>query len=102
MPRVKCPNCGAQAPEGAPECPGCGVLFSKLKALKEREKREAAEFLALSEKPLPSASSLWRGRAAAAAVVMLWLIGLFAYLIADINRRAEKKLPPGTIVPVRR
>jgi uncharacterized membrane protein YvbJ len=103
MPGVKCSNCAAEASEGAAECPKCGVLFAKLKAQKEREKREAAEFLAAAEKPAPSAPpDPWKGRLAAAAVVLIWFVILFAYIVMDLNRRAEKSMPPGTVVPVRR
>ena len=101
MPRVKCPNCAAASPEGAAECPKCGLLFAKVKAQREREKREAAEFLAQAEKPLPVPPDPWKHRLVAAGVVMLWFVLLFAYFIRDINRRAEKNLPPGTVVPAR-
>lgn len=98
---MKCPHCLAEAPETAGECPKCGLLFAKLKAQREREKREAAEFLAQSEKPLPKSSDPWKGRLIAAGVVLLWFVLLFFYFVSDINRRVEKKLPPGTVVPVR-
>lgn len=100
---MKCPHCLAQAPETAAECPKCGLLFAKLKAQREREKREAAEFLASAENPPPppKPSDPWKGRLIAAGVVMLWFVLLFFYFVSDLNRRAEKNLPPGTVVPVR-
>jgi hypothetical protein len=100
---VKCPHCLAEAPDEAAECPRCGLLFAKLKAQREREKREAAEFLALAEKPAPPAkpSDPWKGRLIAAGVVLLWFVALFFYFVNDLNRRAEKTLPPGTVVPAR-
>lgn len=98
---MKCPNCAAENPEGAAECPRCGLLFAKLKAQREREKREAAEFLAAAEKPQPPPPDLWKGRLIAAGVVMLWFVLLFVYFVRDLNRRAEKSLPPGTVVPAR-
>lgn len=101
---MKCPNCGVASPDAAAECPSCGLLFAKLKALREKEKREAAEFLALAEQPPAAApeASRWRGRLIAAGIVMGWLVVFFGWLVWDVNRRAEKSLPPGTVVPVRR
>jgi uncharacterized membrane protein YvbJ len=101
MPRVRCPNCAAESPDGAAECPKCGLLFAKLKAQREREKREAAEFLASAEKPLPKPPDPWKGRLIAAGLVLLWFVLLFFYFVNDLNRRAEKTMPPGTVVPAR-
>lgn len=101
MAAVKCPHCATNSPEAAAECPGCGLLFAKLKAQREREKLEAAEFLAQAEKPLPPPPDPWKGRLVAAGVVMFWFVLLFAYFVMDLNRRAEKQMPPGTVVPAR-
>ena len=56
--RVKCPNCGVMAVAGAPDCAACGIIFAKYLAQREREKKEAAEFLALSQVPGASAPKL--------------------------------------------
>lgn len=76
---MKCPLCASEAGD-ADECPSCGAIFSKLREKKEREKKEAAEALAKLAAP-PSALKLnpWTVRAAALAVVVMWMIGFAFY-----------------------
>lgn len=76
---MKCPNCGAQAPDGALECAACGVIFAKL--LKKIEELEVA----------PSAPfNPWIGRGLAAALVILWMLAFAVYYQERVEKlRAE-------------
>ena len=87
---MKCPNCGAQAPAGAADCAGCGVVFAKFQAQRERERKEAAEFLALTELPPASVPRLWPGRVAASVLLVLWLGSLIWYYANKLNDRDER------------
>src|SRR5271170_2936397 len=53
---MECPNCRAAAPDGAADCPACGLIFAKWA---ERSARERAERLAaaaaLLNSPAPEA-----------------------------------------------
>lgn len=98
---MKCPECRAEGPDGAPECPACGVIFAKLKEKKEAERRAAEELLARAAEP-PKPVNPWVGRLLALGVVTAWLSGMAVYYIlhmAQIRRQAEETpsipgLPP--------
>mgnify|MGYP001616848692 CR=1 FL=1 len=90
--RVKCKKCGVAVREDALECPGCGVIFAKLKEKGERDKREAALDLDLEQAPKAPGIDLWRGRKIAAGIVLLWIVAFVLYYrhaIAAAKRRAE-------------
>lgn len=87
---MKCPNCGVEAPADATECAGCGVIFAKFTAQRERERKEAAEFLALTQLPPAKAPKYWPGRIAAIVVLVLWLGGLFWYYVNALNDHDER------------
>ncbi len=99
---MKCPKCGAAAPDGADECPSCGLLFSRWKELKERERREAEEALARLEAPAPEAA---RGDPRktrlliSAALILAWLsiFGVYYHLRL---RRLRRSLAPAEEAPV--
>ena len=65
---MKCPNCGVQAPAGAADCAGCGVIFAKFK-----------KKLELATVPVASTFNPWKGRAIAAAIVALWFVAFGLY-----------------------
>ncbi|MDE2293277.1 MAG: hypothetical protein KGL53_14445 [Elusimicrobia bacterium] len=50
---MTCPSCSASAPEGAEECPACGVIFSKWHAKAEREASEGPPPALLKPRPRP-------------------------------------------------
>ncbi len=87
---MKCPNCGVEAPAAASECAGCGVIFAKFQAQREREKKEAAEFLALSQAAVAPAPQLWRGRVAAGVMLLIWFGSLLWYYANTLNAREER------------
>ena len=87
---MKCPNCGVEATAGATECSGCGVFFAKFLAQREREKKEAAEFLALSQAPVAAPPKLWRGRIAAGVLLLIWFVSLLWYYSNTLNAREER------------
>ena len=87
---MKCPNCGLEASAGALDCAGCGVIFAKFLAQREREKKEAAEFLALSQAPAAPAPKLWRGRVAAGVLLVIWFGALLWYYANTLNAREER------------
>ena len=77
---MKCPNCGAQAQEGAAECPQCGLVFAKWRERQEKETREAAEALkAHGAPPEPPPANPWTGRLFAGLIVLWWMLGLAVY-----------------------
>ena len=87
---MKCPNCGVEAPAGAADCAGCGVIFAKFLAQREREKKEAAEFLALTQAPRPGAPKKWPARTVAIIVLLIWCGGLFWYYVNALNDQEER------------
>ncbi|MBI3289397.1 MAG: hypothetical protein HYZ74_07765 [Elusimicrobia bacterium] len=72
---MKCPNCSAQAADGAAECPACGLIFAKHQ---ERVKRAAEEGLPPSHPTLPRIDP-WTGRVVALVLVVVWLAGFALY-----------------------
>ena len=87
---MKCPKCGVEVPAGATECSGCGVIIAKFLAQRERERKEAAEFLALSQAPVAAAPKLWRGRIAAGVLLLIWFGALLWYYANTLNAREER------------
>ncbi len=87
---MKCPNCGVEAPADATECAGCGVIFAKFLAQREREKKEAAELLALMQLRPAGNPNYWPGRIAAVGVLLIWLGGLFWYYLDALNDQDER------------
>lgn len=82
-----CPLCSSTAPEGAEECPSCGVIFAKLRARAEREKKAVVEEL----KPTPPPALDPRHvRLAALAVVALWMLALGLYYRVELSRRPRR------------
>lgn len=104
---MKCPNCAAEASDGAAECASCGVIFAKLKAKKERTVLEAKAGEALtSAKPeeKPAEFNPWKGRAIAAGIVVLWIVGFAIYYhraVAEALRRARVDVKSRPSVMVR-
>ncbi len=75
---MKCPKCSAPAPEGALECPGCGVIFAKLAKQRERAELEAKAAAALMDAPPAPAAVSHKARYAAIAFVAVWMVILAA------------------------
>lgn len=87
--RMKCPNCGAQAPSGAADCPGCGVIFAKLAEREARKKAEAKAQAALLDAPPAASAPGWdpkKLRVAAIAIVAVWLIVLAVSVRRSIHQ----------------
>ena len=100
---MKCPSCGAAAPDGAAECPACGLIFAKWRERDEKEKREALAALeGRLTAPKLAPANLWVGRGIAGAVVLAWLLALSYYIV---RHERPKKAPigedTGTFVQVR-
>lgn len=75
---MKCPNCGVEAIVGAVDCAGCGVIFAKFKAKKERIVLEAETGLTSADKTdAEPPIARWKVRAVAIGFVVLWM-GSFA------------------------
>ena len=89
---MKCPNCGVESPAGAAECSGCGVIFAKLKAKKERIALEAQVGLAAPD-PIKAgpAVSPCNVRLVAAGVVALWMIAFGLYYRHAISSMADRR-----------
>jgi len=87
---MKCPNCGVVAPSGAADCAGCGGVFAKFLAQREREKKEAAEFLALTQAPRAGTPKQWPARTVAIIVLLIWCGGLFWYYVNALNDQEER------------
>lgn len=84
---MKCPLCSSPAPEGAAECPSCGVIFAKLRARAEREKKAAV--LIPEPAPVPLANP-WHVRLAALGVVALWMLVLGLYCRVEMRRHPPR------------
>ncbi|MDE2492086.1 MAG: hypothetical protein KGM24_14655 [Elusimicrobia bacterium] len=96
---MECPSCAAQVPDGAAECPACGILFEKWREKKEREKRAALANLgrleAGGEAPaLDPVRRLWLVRAAAAILVLAWLGGFAWYYFVALERAKRELRAP--------
>jgi hypothetical protein len=88
MVRMKCPNCSVEAPAGAAECASCGLVFAKLR--KKIEELEA---------PRPAAYNPWIGRAIAAAVVALWILGFGLYYRRAVAKARASRPPAARPAP---
>ena len=75
---MKCPNCAAEAEDGAAECPSCSVLIAKFLEKRERERLTAETALAAAKAP-PRAPEPWRGRTVAAILAGAWVLALGLY-----------------------
>jgi hypothetical protein len=85
---VNCPSCKAESADGALECAKCGVVFAKLKAIKEREKAEAAAGLEAEASPPPPDPAKFR--LVAIALVVGWLVAFSLYFTSamrDLKRK---------------
>ncbi|MDE2510707.1 MAG: zinc ribbon domain-containing protein [Elusimicrobia bacterium] len=99
---MKCPNCAAEAPEGATDCPACGLVFAKWKGLQERKERDAASALAAAEAPPAPASNPWVGRGIALGVVAVWMLGLALFYRSWLAHvKIPEGVPTGEFVEVR-
>ncbi|MEK7388138.1 MAG: hypothetical protein AAB036_00420 [Elusimicrobiota bacterium] len=87
---MNCPQCRFESQPGAPECPKCGLIFAKFQAQKEREKRTAAEFMAMSQAPAAATPPSWVGRAVAGGFLFIWMGGLIWYYVETLNSREER------------
>lgn len=85
---TNCPLCSSAAPEGAAECPSCGVIFAKLRARAEREKSAAAK-----APETTAARNPWRVRIAALSVVACWMLCLGIYYHIELSRRPRHVKP---------
>lgn len=76
---MDCPSCHAQAPDGAEDCPACGIIFAKWRA---REERLATAPAAGAWKPeaSPGGSSSKAGTVIGSIIIALQLGMLFYYL----------------------
>ena len=88
---MKCPHCGVQAADGSAECPGCGIIFAKLKTQKERIVLEAKIGLSASDEGTPVRINIWKVRAIAAGIVALWMIGFGLYYRHSVAVLREKQ-----------
>lgn len=79
---MKCPNCSADAADGAVECASCGVLFAKWKEKSDRERDKIQREAEL--KPAQELPVLDRRFAlgVAATVVAIWALGLLGYFLS--------------------
>ena len=89
---MKCPQCGVAAAPEAAECAGCGVIFAKLKEVREREKAAAAlldKTLAADVERLPYVHP-WFGRVLAIVATVAWILGFGLYYRHAVNEARER------------
>jgi hypothetical protein len=87
---MKCPACAAAAPDGAAECPSCGVIFAKLEERKRREREDAKAALAQLDAPPAADVNPYLGRTIAGALLVLWGL-VFGYVVLkQLNRPRER------------
>lgn len=89
---MKCPNCSAQAADGASECPKCGIVFAKWNELQARKKRDEAAELAALTTVATREFNPWLGRAIAAALVAAWTLGMGLYFRSHQARAHRRPL----------
>lgn len=92
---MKCPKCGNPVPDGSLECPGCGVIFAKLKKLEERDKAQAEAALKQADAPeaaKPPAIDPWLGRKIAAGIIVAWLLSFGLYYRHAVRAARERAL----------
>lgn len=95
---MKCPRCAAPCADAALECAACGVLFSKWKELKEKERRAAEEALAkLAADPDEARppSNPWVWRMLALGIAVAWSSALATYYLLWSRRQASPPEPTG-------
>lgn len=63
---MQCPNCAKPAPDGAADCGGCGIIFSKWKAREQRAEPAPGAPPAASPEPAASKKRLIGGLVLAA------------------------------------
>ncbi|MDX6768088.1 MAG: hypothetical protein SF051_01035 [Elusimicrobiota bacterium] len=84
---MKCPGCAAAAPDGATECPSCGVIFAKLAARLEKERAQAKAHAALLDAPAPPAPpDPRRTRHLALAIVGAWVVVMATVVHLSMKR----------------
>ena len=95
---MNCPLCAATVQQDAADCHSCGVIFSKLRAKREREKKDAEAAVAAPEDgdeaapPLDPRLTPWRLRGAAAALVALWMLSFGLYYRALVLKMPHSKV----------
>lgn len=87
---TNCPLCSSAAPQGAAECPSCGVIFAKLRARAERARSDAV--LPLEAAPAPPLDPR-QVRIAAFSLVACWMIGLGLYYHIALSRQPRHGKP---------
>lgn len=87
---MNCPLCSSAAPDGAAECPSCGVIFAKLRARAERAKSAAEQ--APETAPAPALNPR-HVRIAALSLVACWMIGLGLYYHIALSRQPKSGKP---------
>lgn len=94
---MKCPRCAAENADGAADCAACGVVFAKLKELKEKERRAAEEALArlaAAEDEAKPKTDPWVWRALAIGVAVAWSSALATYYLLWSRRHAPPPAAP--------
>jgi hypothetical protein len=100
---MKCPSCGAAAPEGALECSACGVIFAKFAEKRKREREEAEAALAAMNVPPPPIVDPHLGRKIGFGVFFFWAAVMGFFIIKETQRKHERRAAtlngPAVVVP---
>ena len=88
---MKCPSCGATVPEGALECPACGVIFAKFAEKRKREREEAEKALAAMNIPPPPIVDPHLGRKIGFGVFFLWFAVMGFFVVKEVLRKHERR-----------
>jgi hypothetical protein len=98
---MKCPSCKAAVPEGAVECPSCGVIFAKFEERRRRERAEAERALAEMNLAPPPTVHPYLGRVIAGVVLTAWA-AVMGYLVFEemLLQRARKAAAAAAPAPI--
>jgi hypothetical protein len=88
---MKCPSCGAAAPEGAPECAACGVIFAKFEEKRRREREEAQAALARLNLPPTPELDPHLGRRVAIVVGAAWAAVMGFFIVKELIRKNQRE-----------